>query len=93
MASYSIASFLIAPFWGSLSDRKGRRPVLLTGLIGFSASFFIFSFANDSLVLMYISRILGGLFAGAVIPCAFAYASDITTEENRTKAMGLLGMT
>lgn len=41
---------------------------------------------------MYTSRIIGGLFAGAVIPCAFAYASDSTDEENRTKAMGLLGM-
>ncbi|TYR79771.1 MFS transporter [Priestia megaterium] len=93
MASYSIASFLTSPFWGGLSDRKGRRPVLLTGLVGFSLSFFIFSFSEDSLTLMYISRILGGLFAGAVIPCAFAYASDITNEDNRTKAMGLLGMT
>ncbi|WP_110111604.1 MFS transporter [Bacillus sp. CGMCC 1.16541] len=93
MAIYSIGSFITSPFWGSLSDRKGRRPILLIGLIGFSLSFFIFAAAGDSLVMMYASRIVGGLFAGAVIPCAFAYASDITTEENRTKSIGLLGMT
>jgi MFS transporter, DHA1 family, multidrug resistance protein len=93
MAVYSIGSFMTSPLWGNVSDRKGRRPVLLTGLTGFSISFFIFAAAQDSLVLMYASRILGGLFAGAVIPCVFAYASDITTEEDRTKAMGLLGMT
>jgi multidrug resistance protein len=93
MAVYSIGSFITAPLWGHLSDRKGRRPILLAGLIGFSASFFIFAAAEDSLFLMYASRILGGLFAGAVIPCAFAYASDITSEDDRTKAMGLLGMT
>ncbi|MED4025169.1 MFS transporter [Priestia megaterium] len=92
MASYSIASFITAPFWGKLSDIKGRRPILLWGLLGFSASFFLFSVAENSLTLMYTSRIIGGLFAGAVIPCAFAYASDSTNEENRTKAMGLLGM-
>ncbi|MFE4043411.1 MFS transporter [Priestia sp. YIM B13490] len=92
MASYSIASFITAPFWGKLSDIKGRRPILLWGLLGFSASFFLFSVAKNSLTLMYTSRIIGGLFAGAVIPCAFAYASDSTDEENRTKAMGLLGM-
>lgn len=92
MASYSIASFITAPFWGKLSDIKGRRPILLWGLLGFSASFFLFSVAENSLTLMYTSRIIGGLFAGAVIPCAFAYASDSTDEENRTKAMGLLGM-
>lgn len=93
MAVYSIGSFITAPLWGNLSDRKGRRPVLFIGLIGFSVSFFIFASAENSLILMYASRILGGLFAGAVIPCAFAYASDITTEDDRTKAMGLLGMT
>ncbi len=91
LAVYSAASFLVSPFWGSLSDRIGRRPVMMIGLIGFSLSFFLFGISSESLWLMYASRILGGLFSGAATTCAIAYIADITSEENRTKGMGLAG--
>ncbi|MDF2661797.1 MAG: major facilitator superfamily protein [Paenibacillus sp.] len=89
---YSAVSFVMSPFWGSLSDRIGRRPVLLLGLAGFGVSFLLLGLAGDQLWLMYVSRILGGLFSGAATSCAVAYVADITTEENRTKGMGLVGM-
>ncbi|MDF2661592.1 MAG: major facilitator superfamily protein [Paenibacillus sp.] len=89
---YSAVSFVMSPFWGSLSDRIGRRPVLLLGLAGFAVSFLLLGLAGDQLWLMYVSRILGGLFSGAATSCAVAYVADITTEENRTKGMGLVGM-
>ncbi|MCZ8511343.1 MFS transporter [Paenibacillus filicis] len=92
LSVYSLASFLMSPVWGGLSDRIGRRPIIMIGTIGFSLSFFLFGIAGGSLAMMYISRILGGLFSGAATACAVAYVADITTEENRTKGMGLVGM-
>lgn len=92
LSVYSAASFLMSPIWGGISDRIGRRPIILIGLIGFSVSFLIFGFANDQLWIMYVSRILGGLFSGAATACAVAYVADITTAENRTKGMGMVGM-
>ncbi|MDF2815536.1 MAG: tetracycline resistance efflux pump [Paenibacillus sp.] len=89
---YSAVSFLMSPFWGGLSDRIGRRPVLLTGLVGFSVSFLLFGLADGVLWLLYVSRLLGGLFSGAATACAVAYVADITSNENRTKGMGLVGM-
>lgn len=92
LSVYSAASFLMSPIWGALSDRIGRRPIILIGLLGFSLSFLIFGFADGHLWIMYVSRILGGLFSGAATACAVAYVADITTAENRTKGMGMVGM-
>lgn len=92
LSVYSAASFLMSPIWGGLSDRIGRRPIILIGLLGFSVSFLIFGFADGNLWVMYVSRILGGLFSGAATACAVAYVADITTAENRTKGMGMVGM-
>ncbi|MFK7696150.1 MFS transporter [Paenibacillus sp. HJGM_3] len=89
---YSAVSFIMSPFWGSLSDRIGRKPVLLMGLGGFSLSFLIFGLADGHLWIMYVSRLLGGLFSGAATACAVAYVADITTPEQRTKGMGMVGM-
>ncbi|PZE22583.1 MFS transporter [Paenibacillus xerothermodurans] len=92
LSVYSLASFVMSPVWGSISDRVGRRPLIMLGTLGFSISFFLFGVAGDNLLLMYASRILGGLFSGAATACAVAYVADITTEDNRTKGMGLVGM-
>lgn len=92
LSVYSLASFLMSPVWGGLSDRIGRRPLIIIGALGFSISFFLFGLALESLWLMYVSRILGGLFSGAATACAVAYVADITSDEERTKGMGLVGM-
>ncbi|WP_256761576.1 MFS transporter [Cohnella sp. WQ 127256] len=92
LAIYSLMSFLLSPFWGGLSERIGRRPVIMTGVLGFAISFLIFGLSGDNLVIMYISRILGGLFSGAVVSCIVAYVADITTEDERTKGMAVVGM-
>lgn len=92
LAIYSLMSFLLSPVWGGLSERIGRRPVIMIGVLGFSLSFLLFGMSGESLAIMYASRILGGLFSGAVVSCIVAYVADITTEEERTKGMAVVGM-
>ncbi|MBO9600612.1 MAG: MFS transporter [Cohnella sp.] len=92
LAIYSLMSFILSPVWGRLSESIGRRPVIMIGVLGFSLSFLLFGLSGDSLVLMYASRVLGGLFSGAVVSCIVAYVADITTEEDRTKGMAVVGM-
>ncbi|MCG0314174.1 MAG: MFS transporter, partial [Calditerricola sp.] len=89
LSVYAAASFVCSPLWGGLSDRIGRRPVILTGLFGFAVSFVLFGLADHRLWLMYVSRFLGGVFSGAAVSCTVAYVADITTEAERTRAMGL----
>ncbi|MCU6709005.1 MFS transporter [Paenibacillus sp. J5C_2022] len=92
LALYSAVGFIMSPLWGRWSDRIGRRPILLVGLVGFSVSFLLFGLAGESLLLMYLSRAMGGLFSGAVASVIVAYVADITPPEKRTKGMGLVGM-
>ncbi|BBH21157.1 tetracycline resistance MFS efflux pump [Paenibacillus baekrokdamisoli] len=92
LSIYSAVSFLLSPFWGGLSDKVGRRPVILIGVLGFAASFLLFGIADGSLSIMYASRVLGGLFSGAVTSVIVAYVADITPPEQRTRGMGLVGM-
>lgn len=87
--SFSLMQFLFAPFWGRLSDRVGRRPVILMGLFGSFVSYLLFGLAQ-SLTLLFAARIAAGI-AGANIPTAQAYMADVTTPENRAKGMGLVG--
>lgn len=89
MASYSLAQFLFAPFWGSLSDRHGRRPILLMS-IGLGAVMLAGFAASTSLWMLFVFRSLHGVFA-ANISTAQAYIADITTPENRAKGMGMIG--
>ncbi|TJY43306.1 TCR/Tet family MFS transporter [Cohnella pontilimi] len=92
LSLYSLMSFILSPVWGGLSERIGRRPVIMIGVLGFSVSFLIFGLSGGSLAIMYASRILGGLFSGAVTSCIVAYVADITTNEERTKGMAVVGM-
>jgi len=87
--SFSFSQFVFAPFWGRLSDRVGRRPVLIGSLLLTGVSYFVYA-AATSLALLFASRILAGV-AGAVLSTAQAYVADTTTPENRTKGMGLIG--
>lgn len=93
MASYSTMQFLFAPFWGQLSDRIGRRPVLMVGLLGSVLFYTAFGIATvrRSLVLLFVSRVGAGI-AGATIPTAQAYIADTTTVQRRTKGMALIGI-
>lgn len=92
LAVYSAVSFFMSPYWGRLSDRVGRRPILIIGLFGYALSFLVFGFASHLLWLMYLSRIIGGGFSGAVTSTAMAYIADVTDVENRTKGMAFAGM-
>lgn len=92
MSSFSAMQFIFAPLWGRLSDRVGRRPVLMVGLAGSVAFYTLFGIATvyKSLPLLFAARIGAGI-AGATISTAQAYIADITTLENRTKGMALIG--
>ena len=89
MAIYSLTQFVTAPIWGRYSDRYGRRPILLLSLAGTVVAYIWLAFAED-LQTLYWARGLAGITAGS-ISAAFAYMADITTKENRSKGMGLLG--
>jgi len=89
MATYSLTQFLAAPFWGRLSDRIGRKPVLVISLAGAALSYVWLGFA-ETLTALFAARAVGGFMAGN-ISTAFAYVADITTRENRAKGMGLIG--
>ncbi len=89
---YALASFFTAPVWGYLSDKFGRKQLILIGLIGFSLSFLLFSMFIDNLFMLYVSRVVGGLFSGALYTAVTGYISDLSTNENRNMYMGFMGM-
>ena len=89
MTSYSAAQFLFSPFWGSLSDRIGRRPVLMVGLVGNTVFFTMFGLAN-TLVLALLARFLAGVFNGN-LAVARAYIGDVSTPQQLATRMGLIG--
>jgi DHA1 family tetracycline resistance protein-like MFS transporter len=88
-ASFSLSQLVAAPVLGDVSDRWGRRPVLVFSLLGTVVSFVMLALAH-SLALLFAARIVDGL-SGGNITTARAYIADITTEENRAKAFGVLG--
>jgi DHA1 family tetracycline resistance protein-like MFS transporter len=92
MSSFSLMQFVFAPLWGRLSDRIGRRPVLMVGLAGSVVFYTMFGIATifKSLPLLFVSRIGAGI-AGATISTAQAYIADATSLENRAKGMALVG--
>ena len=86
---YSLMQFAFAPIWGQLSDRVGRRPILLLSLAGSTLSYVLFALAPNYEWLLF-SRALGGVFA-ANISTAQAYIADITPPKDRAQGMGLIG--
>lgn len=89
MACYSLMQFLFAPFWGKLSDKHGRRPILMYCLLGEAVSYLILAWSR-SLEMVFAARILTGFF-GASISTSSAYMSDITEKNERSKGMALIG--
>jgi MFS family permease len=100
--AYSLMQFVFSPIWGARSERVGRKPVLVMGLIGFSLSFGLFAvFADLGLrgvlsgtalfALLVGARFLGGILSSATLPTAQAMMADLTDRESRAAAMGLIG--
>jgi len=87
---YSFLQFIFAPIWGALSDRLGRRRVLLITVAGTAASYVLWFFSG-SFLLFVLARLVGGAFAGN-ISVATAAVADVTTRENRAKGMGIVGV-
>jgi MFS family permease len=88
-AMFSICQFLSTPIIGRLSDKYGRRPLLIISIAGTAASFFTMAFAPNA-AFLFLARALDGLTAGN-IPVAFAVISDSTKPQERAKAFGLIG--
>ena len=89
VTSFSLLQLVAVPVWGGISDRFGRRPVLIVGLVGSTASYVLFAVAGSYSALL-VSRIVAGAM-GATIGVAQAYIADITPPERRAHAMGILG--
>jgi MFS family permease len=99
MSSFSFMQFLFAPFWGRISDRVGRRPILLLGLAGSFVFYTLFGIASEvaefgslqfAVVLLFVAR-LGAGVAGATISTAQAVIADTTTPDKRSRGMALIG--
>lgn len=89
VASYAVAQLIGAPLLGRLSDRVGRRPVLLISIFGTFVGFLLLGFAG-ALWMLFVSRVVDGL-TGGNLSVAQAYISDVTNQKNRAKALGLIG--
>ncbi|HEY5101932.1 MAG TPA: MFS transporter [Steroidobacteraceae bacterium] len=89
LGTYSLCQLIAAPLWGRLSDRYGRRPILMSSLAGACVSYLLLGLAH-SVVGLVVARALAGFMAGN-IAAAFAYASDISTPAQRAKSMGMVG--
>lgn len=89
IASYSLMQFFFTPIWGRLSDKLGRRPMLLFSLAASAVGYLIWGL-TDSLWMLFLSRLVAG-FGNANIAVAQAYITDVTSLEDRAKGMGLVG--
>ncbi len=88
-AVYPLTQLVFAPLWGRLSDRIGRRPLVVVGIAGFAVTQALFGIASG-LALLYGARIVGGALSSALIPAASAYVADLTSEEQRGRGIASL---
>ncbi len=87
---YMFALFLLSPVWGTISDRVGRKLIILIGMAGYVASMAILNI-SEALWATYLSRVLSGAFASAVLPVTAAYVSDVSSAETRVRWFALMG--
>jgi DHA1 family multidrug resistance protein-like MFS transporter len=90
VASYAVMRLIFGPIWGSLSDRVGRKPILMIGILGYGITMVGFGLATQ-LWMMFAARILAGVLSSATAPTTMAFISDSTSEEDRGGGMGILG--
>ncbi|MGW8225949.1 MAG: MFS transporter [Anaerolineales bacterium] len=90
VASYAVMRLICAPVWGSISDRIGRKPVMMIGILGYGITMFLFGLATE-LWMLFAARILSGILSSATSPTTMAYIGDSTSEEDRGGGMGILG--
>ncbi len=90
-ASYALMQFLFAPLWGSLSDKVGRKPILIGSLIGDAVFYTLFGLSEHTIAGQFAARILAGIFSSASLSVAQAYAADITPPHLRAMGLGYLG--
>ncbi|RKN80606.1 MFS transporter [Paenibacillus ginsengarvi] len=90
VSCFGLTQFLFSPIAGNLSDRFGRKPMIVIGLILFAISN-LAAAAAEGLPLLFVSRLIGGMGSAALVPSIIAYAADITTDEKRNKAMSWIG--
>jgi len=90
VSCFGLTQFLFSPIAGNLSDRYGRKPMIIIGLVLFALSNLLAAFASD-LTLLFASRLIGGIGSAALIPSIIAYIADITADDQRSKSMSWLG--
>ncbi len=90
MAIYGITQFAFAPIWGGLSDRHGRKPILMLGVLGNAIAQLLFGLSTE-LWMLFAARALSGILSAATLPTAMAYIGDTTTREQRGGGMGMIG--
>ena len=90
MSSYALASVVMAPIWGRFSDRYGRKPAVLIGLVGFSLAFGLFGLGSNFWEWL-AARVLGGVLAAAALPSILSYTADVSAPERRNVALGTVG--
>lgn len=88
--SFSFMQFIFSPIWGRVSDRVGRKPIILISLIGTALSLVGFAL-SPNLFWLFITRILAGFFTAASLPTTYAYVADFTKEKERAEKFGMLG--
>jgi DHA1 family multidrug resistance protein-like MFS transporter len=90
IAIASLTELLFGPMWGSISDRVGRKPILMLGMVGYGLSSLLFGLSTE-LWMLYASRALSGVLSAATASTAMAYIGDSTSDEDRGGGMGILG--
>ncbi len=90
MSTYGVLQFVFAPIWGSYSDRIGRRPVLMLGVVGNAIAQLLFGLSTE-LWMLFAARALAGILSSATLPTAMAYVADSTIKDKRSSGMGIIG--